>query len=87
MFLGNETFKDMLEELEPDVHRYFPIGLFAKDHDPATGQPEDGFHDEPSGKTHKLIKVADCGLLNICNRLHSLTQIDPRLARPGSASI
>ncbi len=69
MLLVKKTFKDILEELEPNVHRFFPMEVFVNDHDPKTWQPEDGFYDEPKGKKTKLVKVADYWLFNICNRL------------------
>jgi hypothetical protein len=72
MLLVNLKFKDILEELEPGVHRFFPMEVFVKNHDPATWQPEDGFYDEPEGKELTLVKVADYWLLNICNRLDTL---------------
>lgn len=67
--LVNQTFKNILEELEPGVHRFFPMAVYVKNHDPATWQPEDGFYDEPEGNKTKLVKVADYWLFNICNRL------------------
>jgi hypothetical protein len=67
--LVNKQFKDILEELEPGTHRFFPMEVFVNDHDPKTWQPEDGFYDEPKGKQTELKKVADYWLLNICNRL------------------
>lgn len=69
MLLVNKTFKDILEELEPAVHQFFPAEVYVNDHDPTTWQPEDGFYDEPKGKKTKLVKVADYWHLNICNRL------------------
>jgi len=67
--LVREPFKDLLESLEPGVHRFFPMEVYIKAHDPATWQPEDGFYKDPKGTTIKLEKLADYWLLNICNRL------------------
>jgi len=69
--LVRQPFKDLLEQLEPGVHRFFPMEVCIKAHDPATWQPEDGFYKDPKGKTIKLEKLADYWLLNICNRLDS----------------
>jgi hypothetical protein len=67
--LVSKAFKDILEELEPGVHRYFPMTVYVKNHDPATWQPEDGYYEDPKGKKIKLVKLANYLLLNICNRL------------------
>jgi hypothetical protein len=34
--LVREPFKTLLEDLEPGVHRFFPMEVFIKAHDPAT---------------------------------------------------
>jgi hypothetical protein len=69
--LVRQPFKDLLERLEPGVHRFFPMEVHVKAHDPTTWQPEDGFYDEPEGKEIPLVKLADYWLVNICNRLDS----------------
>lgn len=69
--LVRQTFKDIVEMLEPGAHRFFPMAVYVKSRDPTTWQPEDGHYLEPKGKKTQLMKLADYWLFNICNRLDS----------------
>ena len=66
--------KDLIERLEPGVHQFFPVEVFAYNYDPATWQDIYGNYDPvPAGK-HVDRKIADQWFFVICNRLDTMNR-------------
>ena len=66
--------KILIERLEPGVHQFFPVEVFAYNYDPATWQDIYGNYDPvPAGK-HVDRKIADQWFFVICNRLDTMNR-------------
>jgi hypothetical protein len=66
--------KDLIERLEPGVHQFFPVEVFAYSYDPATWQDVYGNYDPVPAGTHVDRKIADQWFFVICNRLDTMNR-------------
>jgi hypothetical protein len=66
--------KDLIERLEPGVHQFFPVEVFAYDYDPATWQDVYGNYDPVPPGTHVDRKIADQWFFVFCNRLDTMNR-------------
>ncbi len=66
--------KDLIERLEPGVHQFFPVEVFAYSYDPTTWQDIYGNYDPVADGTHVDRKIADQWFFVICNRLDTMNR-------------
>jgi hypothetical protein len=66
--------KDLIERLEPGVHQFFPVEVFAYSYDPATWQDVYGNYDPVPAGTYVDRKIADQWFFVICNRLDTMNR-------------
>jgi hypothetical protein len=66
--------KNLIERLEPGLHQFFPVEVFAYDYDPATWQDVFGNYDPvPAGMLVDR-KITDQWFFVICNRLDTMNR-------------